>query len=82
MAPFPVKTVVLKRQVRRNMEEDENVIDVMQRSPHTKAHNSARLSLPHMTVCTTSHTEGLHPYHWQPIQQLELQPCWNSAIFT
>jgi hypothetical protein len=41
MAPLPVQTVVPKRQVRRNMEEDKNVIDVVQRSPHTNAHDSA-----------------------------------------
>jgi hypothetical protein len=61
---LPSVNDLAERQVQRNIEEEENIIDVVQRSPRTSTRGvSARLSVPRMRVSRTLKTEGLYPYH-------------------
>jgi hypothetical protein len=69
---FPSVNRYADRQVQRSVEEDEHVIDMLQRSPRTSIRRiSARLRIPHMRVWRTLHTEGMYPYHIARVQNLE-----------
>jgi hypothetical protein len=60
-----------ERQVQRSVEDDEHIIDVVQRSPRTSTRISARLRIPRMRVWRTLHTEGMYPCHIKRVQHLE-----------
>jgi hypothetical protein len=61
-----------ERQVQRNVEEDEHIIDMVQRSPRTSTRRiSARLHIPRVGVWRTLFTDGMYPYHIQLVQHLE-----------
>ena len=69
---FPCANRRAERHVQRNVEEGENIIDMVQRSPRTSTQRiSPHLSFSRMTVWRTPHTEGIYPYHIQRIQHLE-----------
>ena len=73
-----------ERQVQRNLEHDEHIIDIVQRSPHTCTRRiSARLPIPRMRVWRTLFTEGMYPYHIQAFSILNLRTCvagWICAV--
>jgi len=61
-----------ERQVQRNLEEGENIIDRVQRSPRTSTRRiSAPFCVSRMRVWRTLHTEGMYSYHIQRFQHLE-----------
>jgi hypothetical protein len=69
---FPSVNCHAERQVQRIVEEDEYIIDMVQRSPRTSTRRiSARLRIPRMRVWRTLHTEGMYPYHIKRVQHLE-----------
>ena len=69
---FPSVNRRAECQVQRNVEEDENIIDMVQRSPRTSTRRiSAHFCVPRMKVWRTLNTEGIYPYHIQRIQHLE-----------
>jgi hypothetical protein len=69
---FPSVNRHAERQVQRNVEHDEHIIDMVQRSPRTSTRRiSARLRIPRMRVWRTLFTEGMYPYHIQSVQHLE-----------
>ena len=61
-----------ERQVQRNVEDDEQIIDMVQGSPRTSTRRiSAPLCIPRMRVWRTLFIEGLYPYNIQRVQHLE-----------
>ena len=55
---FPSVNRHAERQVQRSVEDDEHIIDMVQRSPRTSTRTiSARLRIPCMKVWRTLHTE-------------------------
>ena len=69
---FPSFNRCAERQIQRNMEEDENIIDMVQRSSRTSTRKiSARLCVPRKRFRRMLYTEGLYPYHIQRIHHLE-----------
>jgi hypothetical protein len=61
-----------ERQVQQNVEEDENIIDMVQRSACISTRRiSAHFCVLRMRVWRTLHAEGMYPYHIQRIQHLE-----------
>ena len=71
-ASFPSVNRHAERQVQRNVEDDEHIIDLVQRSPRTSTRRiSARLRIPRMSVWRTLFREGMYPYHIQRVQHLE-----------
>jgi hypothetical protein len=68
---FPSVNRHAERQVQRNVEEEEHIIDMVQRSPRTTTRISAHLRIPRMRVWWTLFTDGMYPYHIQRVQHLE-----------
>jgi hypothetical protein len=69
---FPSVNRHAERQVPQNVEDDEHIIDMVERSPRTSTRRiSARLRIPRMRVWRTLFTEGMYPYHIQSVQHLE-----------
>jgi hypothetical protein len=76
---FPSVDRCGERQIQRNVEEDENTIDMAQRSQRTFTRRiSAHLSVPRVSVWRTLHTEVMYPYHIQLIQYLEPTEMCNQ----
>ena len=77
---FPSVNHCAECQVQRNVEEDENIIDMVQRSPHTSIRRiSVRSCVPCMIVWRTWHAEGMYPYHIQCLQSTCVAG-WNCAV--
>jgi len=58
---FPNVNRRAERQVQRNVEENENIIDMVQRSTLTNTRRvSARFCVPRMRVWRTLHAEGMY----------------------
>ena len=56
---------------KKNMEEQENVLDMIQRSPTTRTRRlSARIGVSRNRVWRALHESGLYPFHPQPVQNL------------
>ena len=69
---FPSDHVSCERARKRNMEEQENVLDVVQRSPTISTRRlSARIDVSRTRVWRTLHEDGLYPFHPQPVQNLQ-----------
>jgi hypothetical protein len=69
---FPCVNRHAERQVQRNVEDDDHIIDMVQRSPRTSTRRiSAHLRIPRMRVWRTLFADGLYPYHIQRVQHLE-----------
>ena len=69
---FPSVNHRAECQVRQNVKEDENIIDMVQRSPCTSTRRiSACFCVLCMRVWWTLHAEGMYLYHIQHIQHLE-----------
>ena len=67
-----------ERQVQRNVEHDEQIIDMVQRNPRTSTSRiSARLHIPRMRFWRTLFTEGMYPYHTQSVQHLEPEDMFS-----
>jgi hypothetical protein len=63
---FPSVNCCAERQAQRNVEEDKNIIDMVQRSPHACTwKSSARLCVLCIRVWQTLYTKGMHPYRIQ-----------------
>jgi len=61
-----------ERQIQRNVKEDGNIINMVQRSSRTSTRRiSARLCVPRMRVWRMLYTEGIYPYQIQCIQHHE-----------
>ena len=60
-----------ERTRKQNMEEQENVLDMVQRSPTTSTRRlSARIGVSRTRVRRTFHEGGLYSFHPQPVQNL------------
>ena len=60
------------------MEEQENILDMVQRSPTTGTRRlSARIGVLRTRVRRALHEDGLYPFHPQPVQNLH---AGNSAM--
>jgi len=56
---------------KQNMEEQENILDMVQRNPTTSTRRlSARIGVSRTRVWRTLHEDDLHPFHPQPVQNL------------
>ena len=56
---------------KQNMEEQENILYMVQRSPTTSTRRlSARIGFSRTRVWRTSHEDGLYPFHPKPVQNL------------
>ena len=61
--------------VQRNLEVDENIIDMVQRSLRSSTRRiSARFCVPRMRVWRTLHAEGMYPYHIITPEPLPIGP--------
>ena len=63
---------VLSEQARKqNMEVEENILVMVQRSPITNTRRlSTRLGVSRTRVWRTLHEDGLYPFHPQPVENL------------
>ena len=53
------------------MEKQENILDMVQRSPTTSTRRfSARIGVSRTRVWRTLHEDSLYPFHTQPVQNL------------
>jgi len=68
---LPSADVSSERERTQNMEEQENILDMVQRSPTTSTRRlSARIGVSRTRVWRTFHEDGLYPFHPQPVQNL------------
>jgi len=72
---FPSVKRRAEHRVQRNVEEDEIIIDMFQRSPRTSTRRiSARFCFPRMRVWRKLHAEGMYPYHIMTPEPLRIGP--------
>ena len=63
---------VLLCSLKRRRYEQENILEMAQRSPHLSTHRMAsRIGVSRMQVWRTLHEDNLYPYHDQRVQHLE-----------
>jgi len=68
---LPSAHVSSERARKQNMEEQENILDKVQRSPTASTRRlSARIGVSRTRVWRTLHEDGLYPFHLQPVQNL------------
>ena len=68
---LPSAHVSSERANKKNMEEHENILDIVQRSPTTSTRRlSARIGVSRTRVWRTLHEDGLYTFHPQPVQNL------------
>jgi len=68
---LPIAHVSSELAHKQNMEEQENILDMVQRSPTTSTRRlSARICVSRTRVWRTLHEDGLYPFHPQPVQNL------------
>ena len=71
---LPSVHVSSERAREQNMEEQENILDMVQRSPSTSTRRlSARIGASRTRVERTLHEDGLYPFHPNPVQNLQLE---------
>ena len=64
---LPSAHVSFERARKQNMKEQENILDMVQRSPTTSTRKlSTRLGVSRTRVWRTLHADGLYPFHPQP----------------
>jgi len=69
---LPSVAVRSEREVVRTINTRENILEMVQRSPHLSTRRMAsRIGLSRMQVWRTLHEEDLYPYHDQRVQHLE-----------
>ena len=67
----PSAHVSSERACKQNMEEQENILVMVQRSPTTSTRRlSTCLGVSRTRVWRTSHEDGLYPFHPQSVQNL------------
>ena len=70
-ATLPSAHVSSERARKQNMEEQENILDMVQRSPTTSTRRlSAPTGVSRRRVWRTLHEDGLYLFHPQPVQNL------------
>jgi len=75
---LPSAHVSSERARKQNMEEQENILDMVQRSPTTSTRRlSARIGVSRTRVWRTLHEDSLYPFHPEPVQNLH---PGNSAM--
>jgi len=68
---LPSVHVSSERARKQNMEEQENIFDMVQRSPTTSTRRiSARIGVSRTRVWRTLHGDGVYSFHLQPVQNL------------
>jgi len=68
---LPSDRVLSERAHKQDMEEQENILDMVQRSPTNSTRRlSARFGVSLTRVRRTLHENGLYPFHPQPVQNL------------
>ena len=68
---FPSVNRHAERLVQRSVEDDEHIIDMVQRSPRTSTRRiSARHRIPRMSLVNAAHRR-MYPYHIKRVQHLE-----------
>jgi len=68
---LPSAHVSSERARKQNMEEQENILDMVQRSPTTSTPRlSARIGVSRTRVWRTLHVDCLYTFHPQPVQNL------------
>ena len=71
---FPSVAVQSEMEVARTINTRENILQMVQRSPHLSTRRMAsRIGVSRMQVWRTLHEEDLNPYHDQRVQH------WNQA---
>ena len=66
---LPSAHVSSERARKQNMEEQENILDMVQRSPTASTRRlSARIGVSRTRVWGALHEDGLYPFHPQPVQ--------------
>jgi len=69
---LPSARVSSERARKQNMEEQENVLDMVQRSPAASTRRlSACIGVSRTRVWRTLHEDGFYPFHPQPMQKLQ-----------
>jgi len=69
---LPSVSLQSEREVVRTINIQENILQMVQRSPRLSTHRMAsRISVSRMQVWRTLHEEDLYPYHDQRVQHLE-----------
>ena len=68
---LPGAHVSSERARKQNMEEQESILDMVQRSPTTSTRRlSARIGVSRTRLWRTLHEDGFYPFHTQPVQNL------------
>lgn len=68
---LPSVNVVSERPVQQTLNEVENILQAVERSPTTSSRRiAAQLDIPQTRVIRTVHEQGLYPYHRQSVQHL------------
>ena len=68
---LPSVHVSSERRSIQTVEEQEEIVSMVQRSPTTSTRRIAsRLRVPQSRVWRTLHYDGLYPFHHQPVQRL------------
>jgi len=68
---LPSARVSSERARKQNMEEHENILNMVQRSPTTSTRRfSARIGVSRTRVWRTLYEDGLYPFYPQPVQNL------------
>jgi hypothetical protein len=69
---LPSARVLSERARQQNVEEQENILEMVERSPTTSTRRlSARLGVSRTRVWRTLYEDGLYPYHPQHVQNLQ-----------
>ena len=77
---LPSVAVQSEREVLRMINTRENILEMVQRSPHLSTRRMAsRIGVSRMQVSRTLHEEDLYPYHDQRV--LHLEPGDNAQRF-
>ena len=68
---LPSAHVSSERARKQDMEEQENILDMVERSPTASTRRlSARIGVSRTRVWRTLHEDGLYPFHPRPVQNL------------
>ena len=63
---LPAVRVTAKREIYRSVNEEESIVQMVERSPHASTRN-----VPQTRVWGTLHAEGTYPYNLQRVHYLE-----------
>jgi len=79
---LPSAHVSSERARKQNREEQENIFDMVSRSPTTNTRRlSARIGVSRKRVWRTLHEDGMWPFHPQPVQSLHAGDSAMSLEF-